>query len=353
MFHTWQSFNPVNKRYELFNWLTCMERTLNGTFKVFNLFQVNFFFVGLSFETFVFITLWLVEEERIEKIDVDHRLSVFLLADDQIFFTSSLHRTKVSIRSTRFSRLKISSSSSPRDDWRDSKKRRVGRSIHLFLRTGLTHQPSLSVSQCSLVVRLLSFRTRRRTSRSWRRRSRDLCDRHRQRSERCRLARSSCPNDNETNWSSSPRDVSTRRECRSDRREDQHCPREYSIGTLRRVVCLSLREHSPRRLTSVSFSWSMSAYDEQQLNDLRETQGEFRRQLSETRRSGQRCFFADKFPSRTECKRHALLVYVDAWLRDSTDRGRYPTILRRRSSDAFAVPLLKSNCSTRYVENEG
>ena len=39
--------------------------------------------------------------------------------------------------------------------------------VCLFLRTDLTHQPSLSVSQCSIVVRRLSLRTRRRTSRTW------------------------------------------------------------------------------------------------------------------------------------------------------------------------------------------
>ena len=42
-----------------------------------------------------------------------------------------------------------------------------------------------------------------------------------------------------------------RREMFQRDENDQHCLREYSIGTLRR---LSLREHSPRRVTSVSFS---------------------------------------------------------------------------------------------------
>ena len=66
------SFNPVNEKYELFNW-----------------FKVNFFFAGLSLETFVFIMLWLWREKRIQLIDADHRFFVFAfrLTDDQMLFT--------------------------------------------------------------------------------------------------------------------------------------------------------------------------------------------------------------------------------------------------------------------------
>ena len=92
MFHTWQSFSPVKeRREEVLNWLTCMERTVNGTFNnILNFFQVNFFFVGLSLETlvvFVFIMLWLWEEKRSQLQDTDHWLFAFLLTDDEMLFT--------------------------------------------------------------------------------------------------------------------------------------------------------------------------------------------------------------------------------------------------------------------------
>ena len=108
---------------------------------------------------------------------------------------------------------------------------------------------------------LLSLRSHRRTSRTSHRRSRDLCSRHCRRSDRSPLGRSSCTNGNDTNvdcrilsslscqctiysdriqsMTKEQQIVATRWECRSDRREDKHC----------------LREHSPRRPTSVSFVW--------------------------------------------------------------------------------------------------